>query len=229
MFANTLVVVELPELFGEKFGFNSEQLGLQFIGLIVGSILGEQIGGIFSDYWMRRRSRKLGANAAPEHRLWISYLGFILAIVGLVIFLVKVEQAPEGHWNISPVIGIAIAGAGNQIITTVLITYAIDCYPEDSASIGVVITLIRQTLAFVGPFWYGNPINQKQFSFFFQFSDSARFTPMFNNVGVSPCSGIAAGLIVALGIIPIGLLHWRKVKNREGENVHSIDQESGTS
>jgi len=227
MFANTLVVVELPELFGEKFGFNSEQLGLQFIGLIVGSILGEQIGGILSDYWMRRRSRKLGANAAPEHRLWISYLGFILAIVGLVIFLVQVEQAPKGHWNISPVIGIAIAGAGNQIITTVLITYAIDCYPEDSASIGVVITLIRQTLAFVGPFWYGNPMNQTQS--LFSVSDSARFIPMFNKVGVSQCSGIAAGLIVALGIIPIGLLHCRKVKNREGENVRSIDQESGTS
>lgn len=156
MLGNTLVVVELPALFGEKFGFNSEQLGLQFIGLIIGSILGEQIGGSFSDYWMRRQSRKIGTYPVPEYRLWISYFGFALAIVGLVVFLVKTEQAPEGHWNISPVIGIAIAGAGNQIVTTVLITYAIDCYPEESSSIGVIITLIRQTLAFVGPFWYEN-------------------------------------------------------------------------
>ncbi|KAJ6119145.1 MFS general substrate transporter [Penicillium sp. IBT 18751x] len=208
MFGNTLVVVELPELFGEKFGFDSEQLGLPFIGLITGSVLGEQIGGSFSDYWMRRRSRKLGTNVAPEHRLWISYLGFVLAIVGLVLFLVRTAQAPEGHWNISPVIGIAIAGAGNQMVTTVLITYAIDCYPEESASIGVIITLIRQTLAFVGPFW---------------------FTPMFNNVGISACSGIISGLIVALSIIPIGLLHWQGSKWREGKNVQAIDQESGSS
>lgn len=164
MLGNTLVVVELPELFGKKFGFNSEQLGLQFIGLIVGSVLGEQIGGSFSDYWMKRRSRKLGTNAAPEHRLWISYLGFVLAIVGLVVFLVRTEQTPGGHWNISPVIGIAVAGAGNQMVTTVLITYAVDCHPEESASIGVIITLIRQSLAFAGPFWYGDSIHQAHIS-----------------------------------------------------------------
>ncbi|KAJ5439085.1 MFS general substrate transporter [Penicillium daleae] len=207
MFGNTLVVVELPALFGEKFGFNSEQLGLQFIGLIVGSVLGEQIGGRFSDFWMRRRSWKLGTNAAPEHRLWIAHLGFVLAIVGLVVFLVRTEQASAGHWNVLPVIGIAIAGAGNQIVTTVLITYAIDCYPEESASIGVIITLIRQILAFVGPFW---------------------FTPMFSNVGVAPCSGIVAGLIVALSIVPIGVLQWQGSKWREGKIAYTIDQESGS-
>jgi hypothetical protein len=136
MLGNTLIVVELLALFGEKFAFNSEQLGLQFIGLIVGSVLGEQIGGSFSHYWMRRQSRKLGTNVAPEYLLGISYLGFSLAIVRLVVFLVRTEQAPEGHWNISPVIGIAIAGAGNQTVTTVLITYAMDCYPDESASIG---------------------------------------------------------------------------------------------
>jgi hypothetical protein len=31
---------------------------------------------------------------------------------------------------------------------------------------------------------------------------------MFNNVGISSCSGIVAGLIVVLSIIPIGILHW---------------------
>lgn len=227
MFGNTLVVVELPALFGEKFGFNSEQLGLQFIGLIVGSVLGEQIGGRFSDFWMRRRSWKLGTNAAPEHRLWIAYLGFVLAIVGLVVFLVRTEQASAGHWNVLPVIGIAIAGAGNQMVTTVLITYAIDCYPEESASIGVIITLIRQILAFVGPFWYGHLIHQAQCSLV-PYSDYSRFTPMFSNVGVAPCSGIVAGLIVVLSIVPIGVLQWQGSKWREGKNVHTIDQESGS-
>lgn len=58
-----------------------------------------------------------------------------------------------GKWNISPVIGIAIAGVGNQIVTTVLITYAVDCHQEESASIGVFITFVRQVWGFIGPFW----------------------------------------------------------------------------
>lgn len=49
--------------------------------------------------------------------------------------------------------GAGIAAAGNQIVTTVLITYAIDCYPEEAGSIGVFITLVRQTWGFIGPFW----------------------------------------------------------------------------
>lgn len=152
-FANTLIAVEIPQLFGAKFGMSSQQLGLQFLGIIVGSVIGEQVGGSFSDYWMNRRSRKTGQKSPPEFRLWISYVGFILAIVGMVVFLVQTERAPEGQWNITPVIGIAIAGAGNQIVTTILITYAVDCHPEDSASIGVFVTFIRQLWAFIGPFW----------------------------------------------------------------------------
>jgi hypothetical protein len=70
------------------------------------------------------------------------------------VFLVQTERAHPLHWNITPVIGIAMGGAGNQIVTTVLITYAVDCYEDESASIGVFITFVRQMWGFLGPFWY---------------------------------------------------------------------------
>ena len=154
LFGSVLITVELPQLFGQKFGFNAQQLGLQFLGIIIGSVIGEQLGGSLSDYWMNRRTRKTGVKPQPEYRLWLSYAGFILTIVGVVVFLVRTQQAPEHHWNITPVIGIAIAGVGNQIVTTVLITYTVDCYQEESASIGVFITFVRQIWGFIGPFWY---------------------------------------------------------------------------
>lgn len=154
MFGNTLIAVEIPALFGEKFGFNAQQLGLQFLGMIVGSVIGEQFGGSFSDYWMKMRARKTEMKTPPGHRLWLSYVGFMLTIVGLVVFLVRTQQAPDGHWNITPVIGIAIAAAGNQIVATILITYAVDCHPEECASVGVFFTFVRQMWAFIGPFWY---------------------------------------------------------------------------
>jgi hypothetical protein len=58
LFCSVLVTVELPLLFGEKFHFNDQQLGLQFLGIIVGSVIGEQLGDILSDTWITRRAKK---------------------------------------------------------------------------------------------------------------------------------------------------------------------------
>jgi len=153
LFGSVLITVELPQLFGEKFHFNAQQLGLQFLGIVLGSVMGEQLGGSLSDLWMNRQAQKSGTPPTPEYRLWLSYAGFVLTVVGVSVFLVQTQNAAAGRWDISPVIGIAIAGAGNQIVTTVLITYAVDCHPEESASVGVFITFVRQVWGFIGPFW----------------------------------------------------------------------------
>lgn len=151
--SNVLATVEVPQLLQEKFELDSEQLGLQFLGPIIGSFIGEQIGGTMSDLWMNMRQKKIQRKPEPEFRLWLSYLGYTLSIVGIIVFLVCTEKAKQGHWNIAPLIGIALGAAGNQIITTVLITYAVDCYSKEAASIGVVITFVRQIWGFLGPFW----------------------------------------------------------------------------
>lgn len=116
------------------------------------------MGGHASDAWMRWRGRNDGAGRwwrppPPEFRLWLSYAGFLLAVCGTVVFLVRVEQAPLGRWNVTPDVGAAVAAAGNQIVTTLLITYAVDCYMDEAGSIGVFITFVRQTWGFIGPFW----------------------------------------------------------------------------
>ena len=99
---------------------------------------------------MRRQSTKLGRSrqAAPESRLWISYPGFLTVIIGLVVFCVQTEKIKT--YNVTPIVGIAIAAFGNQIITTVLVTYAVDCHHEHAASIGVFINLVRSTWGFIG-------------------------------------------------------------------------------
>ncbi|KAM0162334.1 hypothetical protein ACHAQE_003774 [Botrytis cinerea] len=224
LFGSVLITVELPQLFAEKFGFNAQQLGYQFLALIIGSVIGEQLGGNLSDFWMNRKARKTGIQPAPEHRLWLSYAGFILTIVGAVVFLVRTEQAKEMHWNITPVIGIAIAGVGNQIVTTVLITYAVDSHLEESASIGVFITFVRQIWGFIGPFW---------------------FPSMFTNLGLSKSAAVAAALLIGVSIIPTLIVQfmgkrWRpsrpadlagRVEDRErgvmGANVDANESVSG--
>jgi len=154
LMGSVLISVEIPQLFGRKFGFNTQQLGLQYIGLIVGNIIGEQIGGFSSDRWMSWRRKRVGPAAVqPEFRLWLSYLGHVCTIVGTVVFLCQIQTAEPMHWNVTPIIGAAIASAGVQIVTTVMVTYAVDCYREEAASVGVFITFVRQIWGFIGPFW----------------------------------------------------------------------------
>lgn len=153
LFASVLITVEVPQLLQEKFELSTEQLGLQFLGVIIGSVLGEQVGGSLSDFWMNSRARRIQRNPEPEFRLWLSYPGILLAIAGIIVFLVCTEQAPEGHWVVDPIVGTAVAAFGNQIVTTVIITYAVDCCPQDPGNVGVFITFVRQTWAFIGPFW----------------------------------------------------------------------------
>ena len=45
-----------------------------------------------------------------------------MVIIGLLIFTIQLHNAKDGHWNITPLVGIALAGFGNQVITTILIT-----------------------------------------------------------------------------------------------------------
>lgn len=152
-FCSVLLTVEIPQLFVPKFGFNAQQIGLQFLGIIVGSIIGEQIGGRLSDFWMSRKAKQMGYHSPPpEHRLWLSYIGFVLGMVGVIVFGVRFEQLPKGHWDVTPIIGIAIAAVGNQIVTTVSTTYAVDCHLEHSASIGTFINAVRSTWAFIGKY-----------------------------------------------------------------------------
>jgi MFS family permease len=154
LFGSVICTVEIPQLLQVKFDLDTQQLGLQFLSVIIGSVLGEQIGGPLSDTWMRWRGRRQHGQApAPEFRLWLSYIGFLLTIAGTVVFLVQTEKSPTGKWNITPIVGVAISGFGNQVVTTVLITYAVDSNPGEPATVGVFITFVRQMWGFIGPFW----------------------------------------------------------------------------
>ncbi|KAH1654116.1 hypothetical protein KXX16_002869 [Aspergillus fumigatus] len=193
LFGSVLITVEVPQLLQLKFGLNAEQLGLQFLGVIIGSILGEQVGGSLSDFWMNHRARRIQRRPEPEYRLWLTYPGVILTIVGVIVFLVCTQQALESHWVVSPIVGTAIAAFGNQLVTTTVITYAVDNYPQDSGSVGVFITFVRQMWGFIGPFW---------------------FPDMFTNVGVAASSAVTSSLLFVLSFLFTVLLHvmgkkWR--------------------
>ncbi|CAK7201819.1 hypothetical protein SEUCBS139899_004534 [Sporothrix eucalyptigena] len=151
LWGSIMASILIPQIFPTQFNLNTQQIGLQQGGTIIGTVLGEQIGGYLSDIWMLRRARR-GKFPEPEYRLWLSYIGHALTICGVVVFIVQIHNASH-QWNVTPIVGAGIASAGNQVVTTVMITYAVDCYRPESASVGVFITFVRQIWCFIGPFW----------------------------------------------------------------------------
>lgn len=203
-FSSVLLTVEIPQLFGPKFEFNPQQIGLQFLGMIIGSVLGEQLGGLGSDLWMRRAPAPGPTRRpSPEYRIWMSYLGYITTIIGLVVFCIQTDNAPQGEWNVTPIVGIGIAAFGNQIITTVLVTYAVDCHHEHAASIGVFVNLVRSTWGFIGPFW---------------------FPSMFDNAGLKGTAGIMVGIVVVASVLPTIYIQWKGKALREKRAGMELDQ-----
>ncbi|KAG2736678.1 hypothetical protein G9P44_000768 [Scheffersomyces stipitis] len=185
-YANIVLIVEMPQTFGAIFELSPQALGLHYIALIVGSCIGEGLAGPLSDWWMARSIKKRNGQRVIADRLFISYNGYLLVIVGLVVWGVYLDRAQPGHWKINALIGSAIIAAGNNIVATVLITFAIDCNPACAADIGLYMTFVRQVYGFIAPFY---------------------FPYMFTNLGFMGSAGLMIGLVFVFGSLSTALVH----------------------
>jgi Na+/melibiose symporter-like transporter len=61
---------------------------------------------------------------------------------------------------IGPCFGLGIANFGLQVVTTVLITYCVDCYSSHPFLVTQFINIVRQLISFTVPFWNPN-LNEK--------------------------------------------------------------------
>ena len=145
-YGNIALIVEMPIAFGEKFHFDAQQIGLQFIAIIIGCVLGEQVSGPMSDWFLKRVQQKRGSSC-PADRLWLSYIAFATIIAGLLTWGFQLQHATA--WNITPCVGAAIASFGNQMQTTILTTFAVESRTQRSAEVGVFVNICRQIYGFV--------------------------------------------------------------------------------
>ncbi|KAJ1706630.1 hypothetical protein AFLA70_193g002480 [Aspergillus flavus AF70] len=182
-YANTAIIVEMPIAFGQKFHFDAQQIGLQYIAVIIGSLIGEQVSGPMSDWFMKALSKRRGY-FRPADRLWLSYIGFATVIAGLLTWGFQLDNATS--WNVTPCVGAAIASFGNQILTTILISFAVDCYKDQSTDIGVFVNFVRHVYGFIGPFY---------------------FPPMFKTLNLGGAAGVMCAIIGVCALGPIVAMH----------------------
>lgn len=145
-YGNIALIVEMPIAFGEKFHFDAQQIGLQFIAIIIGCVLGEQVSGPMCD-WFLEHIRKSRGKSCPADRLWLSYISFVTIFAGLLTWGFQLQHATT--WNVKPCVGAAISSFGNQMQTTILTTFAVESRQERASQVGVFVNVCRQLYGFV--------------------------------------------------------------------------------
>ena len=103
-----LFLTNVSLVFREAYQFNAMQVGLGFLGMIVGSILAFATSPI-SDYFYSRSARKNSGKPKPEARLYFSCVGSLIFTTGL--FWFGWTSSPEIHW-IVPIIGVGYTTIG---------------------------------------------------------------------------------------------------------------------
>ncbi|KAJ5712151.1 hypothetical protein N7488_006307 [Penicillium malachiteum] len=179
-YGNIALIVEMPIAFGEKFNFNAQKIGLQFIAIIIGCVLGEQISGPGSDWFLKRIRKSKGASH-PSDRLWLAYIAFSTIIAGLLTWGFQLKKAGT-TWNVTPCVGAAIASFGNQMQTTILTTFVVESEKERASEVGVFVNVCRQIYGFIGPFY---------------------FPYMFAALGLDGAAGIMVVIVSGAALLPI--------------------------
>ncbi|KAJ2894798.1 bicyclomycin resistance [Zalerion maritima] len=154
-----LMFTSITSIFLQTYGFSTSTVGLTFLGLGIGSLLGLAYYSITSDKYMKKRfkedndrlaaeGKELLENPKPEYRLPPLMLGAPLLPIGLFIYGWTAEYGV--HW-IVPILGTCIVGAGNLVIFMALQLYLVDAFHMYAASALAGNTVVRSIAGGVLP------------------------------------------------------------------------------
>jgi hypothetical protein len=91
-------------VFQSVYHFNQKEIGLTFIGILVGFIFAVMTFGIFDATLYRKASVKANGHPAPEHRLYAAMLGSIMLPIGLFWFAWAPNK--DVHWIVPVLAGV---------------------------------------------------------------------------------------------------------------------------
>ncbi|KAH7120528.1 major facilitator superfamily domain-containing protein [Dactylonectria macrodidyma] len=146
-----------PLMFRTLYGFNLWQVGMTFLGIGVGLI----IGVLTDTIWIRIRLHLMSKchmeegkedGSEPEFRLPPAMAGAIIVPVGLFIF--AWTAFPSIHWVV-PIVGSAVFGIGNLLVFNGIFTFLVDAYPDYAASALAANAFVRGVFAAAFPL-FGN-------------------------------------------------------------------------
>lgn len=150
-----LLFTTITDVFIDTYGWSEGIVGLSYIGIGVGMMLGLALIGIFSDKFLKKKAAANGGELKPEYRLPFMIPGSFAIPIGLFLYG---WTADKGVFWIVPIIGTALVGFGLIGIFMAVNTYLVDVYPMYAASAMASSTILRSLvgalLPLAGPAMY---------------------------------------------------------------------------
>ncbi|KAJ6170116.1 hypothetical protein N7485_007462 [Penicillium canescens] len=149
-----LLFTTITPVFEETYGFSQGIVGLSYLGIGIGSILGLVILGATSDRLLNYLSAKNGVRK-PEYRLPPMIPGSLFVPASL--FMYGWSAYYHTHW-IVPIIGTSLLGVGMLVSFMTVSTYLVDAFTIYAASAMAANTVFRSLagamLPLAGPKMY---------------------------------------------------------------------------
>lgn len=132
-------------LSGAPYNFSSAMVGLSFLSVFIGAVIGALWAGIMGDKIALYLARRNGGIREPEHRLWVLLASAIIGAVGFILWGVG---AANGLHFMGLVIGVAMVEIAVVTGASVSISYDVDCFKEIAGETLILVMVIRNTLGF---------------------------------------------------------------------------------
>jgi len=143
--------------FEATYHFESWQVGLCFLGAILGSLLGIPAGGHLGDKWADRATQRNKGVRDPEMRLPSMIPCLFTAPLGLVLYGVGIER--RLHW-MCPTIGLGLLNFGIVQGTNVCLVYVIDAYRPVAGEITLAVMGFKSVFGFLLSFYTNTWVRQ---------------------------------------------------------------------
>lgn len=142
-------------VYEDIYHFSQGSVGLTFLGVGIGSLLGLGVFGSLSDKLAKRMAAKRGGKMKPEYRLPPLIPASFMIPIGLFWYGWSAEK--HVHW-IVPIIGTAWVGLGMIAMFMCIQTYFVDAFTVYAASAIAANTVLRSAvgafLPLAGPKMY---------------------------------------------------------------------------
>jgi MFS family permease len=149
-----LLFTTLTLVFETRYHFSQGNVGLTYLGIGVGALLGLFVFGLASDKLVTHMSAK--GEMKPEYRLPPLIPGSVVIPIGLFLYGWSAEK--HTHW-IVPIVGTMFVGLGLLATFMPIQTYLVDAYTLHAASALAAATVLRSLagcfLPLAGPKMYG--------------------------------------------------------------------------
>ncbi|ROW15939.1 hypothetical protein VPNG_02482 [Cytospora leucostoma] len=147
-----LMFSTFTDVFEDQYDFPTKSVGLTFLGIGIGSLLGLFAIGAVSDRIVKTKSRPTAAAPSgtmqPEYRLPPLVVGAFFNPAGL--FMYGWSAQYKTHW-IVPIIGTGLVGVGNIAVFMCVVSYLVDAFTIYAASALAANTVVRSIMGAVLP------------------------------------------------------------------------------